>query len=69
MLTRRIDRALDALATCRSRLPGLRDIYRPESVERAALDRLLAALAETETALAQGPCPGAQPASRLRPRG
>ena len=51
MLTRRIDAALDALAVCRARAPGLRDCYRPGSPERAALDALIAALERTETAL------------------
>jgi len=36
MLTRRIDAALEALWTCRQRLPLLRDLYRPGSPERAA---------------------------------
>ena len=52
MLTRKIDAALNALAACRAHAPGLRDCYRPGAPERAALDRLLAALALAEAALA-----------------
>ena len=51
MLTRRIDTALDALARCRARVPDLRDLYRPGSPERAALDDLLEALSRTSEAL------------------
>jgi hypothetical protein len=51
MLTRKIDAALDALAACRARAPALRDCYRPGSVERTALDALVAALERTEAAL------------------
>jgi hypothetical protein len=41
VLTRRIDQALEALALCRERLPFLRDLYRPGSPERCALDAAL----------------------------
>ena len=51
MLTQRIDGALDALAACRSRLPDLRDVFRPGAPERAALDDLLAALARTDAVI------------------
>ena len=51
MLTRRIDAALNALTECRARLPPLRDLYRPGSAERAALDDLLEALNRTNEAL------------------
>jgi hypothetical protein len=44
MLTRRVDAALDALCACRERVPFLRDQYRPETPQRAALDDVLAAL-------------------------
>jgi hypothetical protein len=44
MLTRRIDAALTALTDCRQRVPALRDLYRPGSAERAALDELLTAI-------------------------
>jgi hypothetical protein len=47
MLTRRIDAALHALTECRARVPPLRDLYRPGSTERAALDDLLEALNRT----------------------
>ena len=53
MLTRRIDAALDALAECRLRVPGLRDVFRPDAPERAALDDVLAAM-ERFRAVAQG---------------
>jgi hypothetical protein len=51
MLTRRIDAALDALAACRSRVPSLRDVYRPGSAERAVLDDLLGALKRADDVL------------------
>lgn len=41
MLTRRIDRALEALISCREHVPGLRDLYRDGTPERAALDAVL----------------------------
>ena len=47
----RIDAALDALAACRSKVPDLRDVFRPGAPERAALDDLLAALARTDTVI------------------
>ncbi len=53
MLTRRIDQALEALILCRERLPFLRDLYRPESPERAALDALLDGLRRADHALAR----------------
>ena len=31
MLTRKIDRALDAMAACQDRVPALREIYRADS--------------------------------------
>jgi hypothetical protein len=48
MLTRRIDAALEALWTCRERLPLLVDLYRPESPERAALEGVIAAIAHAD---------------------
>jgi hypothetical protein len=51
MLTRRIDAALNALSDCRNRVPELRDIYRPDTPERAALDDVLAALQRAGTVL------------------
>ena len=51
MLTQRIDAALDALAACRRRLPGLRDVFRPGTPERAVLDDLLAAMARTDAVI------------------
>ena len=44
MLTRRIDAALEALWTCRERLPLLRDLYAQGTPERAALDGIVAAI-------------------------
>ena len=55
MLTQRIDAALDALAACRARLPGLRDVFRPGAPERAALDDLLAALERTDAVMLSRP--------------
>ncbi len=51
MLTRRIDAALEALWTCRERLPLLVDIYRPETPERAALEGVVAAIANADKML------------------
>ncbi len=48
MLSDRIDRALDALHACRTRLPAYRDLFGLETPERAALDKLLAVLAEAD---------------------
>ena len=36
MLTRKIDRALDAMAACKDRVPALREIYRADSPEGLA---------------------------------
>jgi len=52
MLTRRIDAALSALADCRARVPALRDLYRPDAAERAALDELLEAARRVDQLLA-----------------
>ncbi len=41
MYTRRIDAVLDALASCRERIPPLCDLYQPDSPQRAALENLL----------------------------
>lgn len=51
MLTRRIDQALEALTVCRERLPFLRDLYRPGSAERAALEAALEGLCAVHHAL------------------
>ena len=51
MLTERIDRALDALDASRKHIPGLRDVFRPHTPERVALDKLLAVLAEVDGVL------------------
>lgn len=44
MLTRKIDRALDAMAACQDRVPALREIYRADSPEGLALGHLLEAV-------------------------
>ncbi len=51
MPTHEIHSALDALLACMMRLPTLRDCYRPGTVERIALDDLLASLRRTDAAL------------------
>jgi hypothetical protein len=51
MLTRRVDAAIDALWTCRDRLPFLCEQYRPETPERAALEDVLAAVRRADEAL------------------
>jgi hypothetical protein len=51
MLTRKIDRALDAMAACRDRLPALREIYRADSPESLALGSLLEAVELTQRVL------------------
>jgi hypothetical protein len=51
MLTHKIDGALDALLACMMRLPALRDCYRPGTLERAALDDLMASLQWTDAVL------------------
>jgi hypothetical protein len=53
VLTRRIDQAFEALILCRERLPVLRDLYRPGSPERAALDAVLEGLRRADHALSQ----------------
>lgn len=60
MLTRRIDKALAAMADCRARVPALRDVYPSGSPERAALDELLNAANRADAVLA--------PSTRLRGR-
>jgi len=52
VLTERIDLALNALHASRKHVPGLRDVFRPETPERIALDKLLAAMAEADDVLA-----------------
>ena len=51
MISRHIDAALDALETCRSRLPWLRDFYRPGTPEHAALEEALGALNRADAVL------------------
>jgi hypothetical protein len=63
VLTRRIDQALEALIVCRERLPFLRDLYRPGSVERAALEAALEGLNAAQNALMdRRAAPGVLPA-------
>jgi|GEM_PF-2030803 len=54
MLTRKIDRALDAMAACKDRVPALREIYRADSPEGLALGHLMDAVERAQQAL-QGP--------------
>lgn len=60
MLTRRIDAAYFAIEACRDRAPALLEFYHPQTPERVALDRLMAALREVENTLlsprAEPPC-------------
>ena len=51
MLTKPIDKALEALTACRQHVPYLPDLYRPESPERAALDGVLRAVGEANEVL------------------
>lgn len=51
MLTRKIDTALDAMASCRIRTPMLAECYRLGTPERIALDDLIAALERTDAIL------------------
>jgi len=51
VLTERIDRALDALDASRKHVPGLRDVFRPQTPERVILDKLLAVMAEADEVL------------------
>jgi hypothetical protein len=67
MLTRRIDSAIESLWTCRERLPFLRELYRPGSPERAALDDVLAAIRRADTVLlGQGASPPADHTRSIR---
>ncbi|MBC7670378.1 MAG: hypothetical protein H7236_18435 [Gemmatimonadaceae bacterium] len=51
MLTRKIDRALDAMAACQDRVPALREIYRADSPESLALASLLEAVERAQRVL------------------
>jgi hypothetical protein len=51
MLTRKIDRALDAMAACKDRVPALREIYRADSPEGLALGHLMDAVERAEQIL------------------
>jgi hypothetical protein len=51
MLTRQIDAAMYAMQTCGEHVPFLRDQYRPGSMERAALDDVLASLKRADAVL------------------
>lgn len=51
MLTRKIDRALDAMAACQDRVPALREIYRADSPEGLALASLLEAVERAQRVL------------------
>jgi hypothetical protein len=51
MLTRKIDRALDAMAACKDRVPALREIYRADSPEGLALGNLMEAVEQAQQVL------------------
>ncbi len=51
MLTRKIDRALDAMAACKDRVPALREIYRADSPEGLALRNLMEAVERAQQVL------------------
>ncbi len=51
MLTRSIDAAFDALASCRQRVPFLRDLYPVNSPERAALEGVIEAVTHADAVL------------------
>ena len=51
MLTRKIDRALDAMAACKDRVPALREIYRADSPEGLALGHLMDAVERAQQVL------------------
>ena len=51
MLTRKLDSAFDAMVACRAKASALLDCYRPGTAERAAVEGLLAALQNVDTAL------------------
>ena len=51
MLSRRIDAAYIALDAARERTPAVLEVYRPETPERVALDRVMVVLGEVEDAL------------------
>ena len=60
MLTRKIDRALDAMAACQDRVPALREIYRADSPEGLALGHLIDAVERAQRALQGGTVKGAE---------
>ena len=51
MLSRQIDAAMYAMQTCGERVPFLRDQYQPGSMERSALDDVLASLKRADAVL------------------
>jgi hypothetical protein len=60
MLTRKIDRALDAMAACKDRVPALREIYRADSPEGLALGHLMDAVEQAQRALQGAVAKGAE---------
>ncbi len=60
MLTRKIDRALDAMAACQDRVPALREIYRADSPEGLALGHLMDAVERAQQALQGAIAKGAE---------
>jgi len=54
MVTRRLDRAFEAVSECRRRAPDLTDAYAAGTPEREAVNALIAALELAERALGLG---------------
>ncbi len=66
MITRRLDRALEAMHACRLRTPDMREVFGPNTPQWEALTALMAALDYAERSL-QAPAAGA-PSSISAPR-
>lgn len=54
MITRRIDRGLEALHQCETAIPGLADVFREGSPERAALHEVCMAAKRARQILSPG---------------
>lgn len=54
MITRRIDRGLEALHQCEAALPGLADVFREGSPERLALQEVRMAAERARALLRRG---------------
>lgn len=55
MWTRRIDRALEAIGSCRRRLPELGELYPAGSPEREAIDKAVAAVEQARRVVFKDP--------------